>query len=72
MLILVLINIQFSKNVIFNFEKFNWSNSLPTTPQKNPNKISHPPLPAGGIPPPLNAIWKTLWGTVISPATNKH
>ena len=70
MLILILNDAQYLPNV-FSFEKTSNSQNHFSTgshyPIKNPaSKIFHqPPLPtAGGILPPINAIWKTLMNWV--------
>ena len=59
MLILILTDVQYLQNVIFGFEEgsngqnHSWSNSHQMIKNSLP--------PAGGIPLPLNTIWKTLY-----------
>ena len=67
MLILTLIDIQYSQKAVFSFKKFEWSKSLllrfpPPNKKLSPsNKISDPfPHGEGNFPPPLSTIWKIL------------
>ena len=68
MLILILVDVQYSENAVFSFEKgSNCQNhsSLGSHHLVNnlTSKISKFSPPSGGIyPPPLTAIWKTLGG----------
>ena len=58
MLILILINVQYLQNVVFGFEKSSNDQNHSSSSSCHPNKkISLAKLP---IPPPLNAIWKTV------------
>ena len=67
MLISILIDVQYSQEVVFSFEKGsnsqNPSSSGSIHPVKKfplPSKISDSSLTEGNFPPPFTAIWKTL------------
>ena len=65
MLILILIDVQYSQTAVFSFEKGlngqNYSSGSHYPVKKIPPPAKFPiPFPLGGPPPPLTAIWKTL------------
>ena len=58
MLILILIDVQYSEKAIFSFEKGSNGQNIPSSGSQHP--VKKVPCKISETSPPFNAIWKTL------------